>query len=163
MSDASAEPLVTAVLPAFAAANGIAPEEARRLETVVAGLVGYTLDNAYPDDDFGELEVTLEAEADVVHVIVHDWGLPLTSAGGMFGPLPESLAALGAERGLLLNLGSYGKRLTADVPTRSIGDPSRHHVEAAPRVAKPQRRSCRGSASTVSVSLRRSSRAFRSD
>ena len=141
VSDASAEPLVTALLPAFAAATGISPKDARRLETVVAGLVRFTLDNAYPDDDFGELEVTLETDADVVHVIVHDWGLPLTSAGGIFGPLPEPLAALepDAERVLLLNLGSYGKRLTADVPTRSSGegrDGSRHHIEAAPRVAK---------------------------
>ena len=46
VSDASAEPLVTALLPAFAAATGISPKDARRLETVVAGLVRFTLDNA---------------------------------------------------------------------------------------------------------------------
>jgi GNAT superfamily N-acetyltransferase len=141
VSDASAEPLVTALLPAFAAATGISPEDAQRLETVVAGLVRFALDNAYPDDDFGELEVTLEADADVVHLIVHDWGLPLTSAGAIWGPLPEPLAALepDAEKVLLLNLGSHGKRLTADVPTRSSGegrDGRRYHIEAAPRLAK---------------------------
>jgi N-acetylglutamate synthase-like GNAT family acetyltransferase len=141
VSDASAEPLVAALVPAFAAAAGISAEDARRLEAVVAGLVRFTLDNAYPDDDFGELEVTLEADAGVVHVLVHDWGLPLTSAGGMFGPLPEPLAALvpDAERVLLLNLGSVGKRLTADVPIRSGvegRDGSRYHIEAAPRVAE---------------------------
>jgi N-acetylglutamate synthase-like GNAT family acetyltransferase len=151
-SDASAEPLVAALVPAFAATAGISAEDARRLETVVAGLVRFTLDNAYPDDDFGELEVTLEADAGLVHVIVHDWGLPLTSAGGMFGPLPEPLAALApdAERVLLLNLGSVGKRLAADVPTSSSverRDGSRRHVEAAPRVAETRD----GSASSIEV------------
>jgi N-acetylglutamate synthase-like GNAT family acetyltransferase len=140
-SDASAEPLVAALVPAFAAAAGISAEDARRLETVVAALVRFTLDNAYPDDDFGELEVTLEADADLVHVFVRDWGLPLASAGGMFGPLPEPLAALApdAERLLLLNLGSVGKRLAADVPTSSTIEPrdgSRHQVEAVTRVAE---------------------------
>ena len=121
LSDASAAPLVLAVLPAFAAAAGISAEDARRLGTVVERLVRFTLDNAYPDDDFGEIEVTLEADADLVHVTVHDWGLPLTSAGGDFGPLPEPLAALApdARNVQLLNLGSDGKRLTADVPVRS--------------------------------------------
>ena len=71
-----------------------AAEDERRLEKVVAGLVDFTLDNAYPDDDLGEIQVKLEADADLVHVTVHDWGLPLLSAGGVFGPLPEPLAAI---------------------------------------------------------------------
>jgi N-acetylglutamate synthase-like GNAT family acetyltransferase/anti-sigma regulatory factor (Ser/Thr protein kinase) len=140
LSDASAEPLVLGLLPVFAAATGISAEDARQLHAVVAGLVSFTLDNAYPDDDFGEIEVTLEADADVVHVTVHDWGLPLTSAGGDFGPLPEPLDALltDAQNLQLLNLGSDGKRLTADVPARSSdGDryARRHHIEVAPRLA----------------------------
>jgi N-acetylglutamate synthase-like GNAT family acetyltransferase/anti-sigma regulatory factor (Ser/Thr protein kinase) len=141
LSDASAEPLVLVLLPAFAAATGISAEDERQLETVVAGLISFVLDNSYPDDDFGEIEVTLEADADLVHVTVHDWGLPLTSAGGDFGPLPEPLAALGpdAENIQLLNLGSDGKRVTADVraPSSSGGRyTKRHHIEAVAGLAK---------------------------
>lgn len=65
LSDASAQPLVLVLLPAFAAATGISAEDTRQLGTVVAGLVRFILDNAYPDDDFGEIEVTLEADPDV--------------------------------------------------------------------------------------------------
>ena len=140
VSDANAEPLVLALVRAFAASTGIPAEDERRLEAVVADLVSFTLENAYPDDDFGEIEVTLEAEADLAHVTVHDWGLPLTSAGGDFGQLPEPLAGLtpDAANVRLLNLGSDGKRLTADVAVRSSGaEPGRrHHIEAAPRAAK---------------------------
>ena len=136
LSDASASSLVLAFVSAFAEASGIRGDDARRLDTVVAGLVGFTLENAYPDDDLGEIEVSLEADADLVHVTVHDWGLPLMSAGGVFGPLPEPLARLepDAQRLQLLNLGSGGKRLVADVPAHSSGDgrPGRHHLEAAP-------------------------------
>lgn len=141
LSDASAEPLVLVLLPAFAAATGISAEDVQQLDTVVAGLVSFILDNSYPDDEFGEIEVTLEADADLVHVTVHDWGLPLTSAGGDFGPLPEPLAALAtdAQNIQLLNLGSDGKRLTADVPAPSSGVGRyvrRYHIEAAPRLAR---------------------------
>jgi N-acetylglutamate synthase-like GNAT family acetyltransferase len=107
------------------------------LATVVESLVGFTLDNAYPNDDLGEIEVTLEADNGFVRVVVHDWGLPLTSAGGDFGPLPEPLATLASEaRSLqLVNLGSGGKRLTAEVTVRARGDGhvARHHVAEAPR------------------------------
>jgi GNAT superfamily N-acetyltransferase/anti-sigma regulatory factor (Ser/Thr protein kinase) len=139
LSDASAPSLVQVLVPAFASAAGVSGEDERRLTAVVEGLVGFTLDNAYPDDDLGEIEVTLEAEADLVHVTVHDWGLPLTSAGGDLGPLPVPLAALApdAQDLRLLNLGSEGKRLTAKVSVRSSGEgrARRHHIEAAPRLA----------------------------
>jgi anti-sigma regulatory factor (Ser/Thr protein kinase)/N-acetylglutamate synthase-like GNAT family acetyltransferase len=140
LSDASAPAILLAVLSAFAAAARVSAEDVRRLASVVEGLVSFTLHSAYPDDDLGEIEVTLEADDNVVHVIVHDWGLPLTSAGGDFGPLPEPLAELASDaRNMrLLNLGADGKRLTADVSVRSSGDghASRHHVEAAPRRAQ---------------------------
>jgi N-acetylglutamate synthase-like GNAT family acetyltransferase len=140
LSDASAPSLVQALVPAFASAAGVSGEDEHRLSAIVEGLVGFTLDNAYPDDDLGEIEVTLEAEADLVHVTVHDWGVPLTSAGGDLGPLPEPLAALApdADDVRLLNLGSEGKRLAADVSVRSSGDghARRHHIEAAPRLAE---------------------------
>jgi N-acetylglutamate synthase-like GNAT family acetyltransferase/anti-sigma regulatory factor (Ser/Thr protein kinase) len=140
LSDASGPSLVLGLLPAFASAAGVRREDERRLGTVVEGLVRFTLDNAYPDDDLGELELTLEADADLVHVTVHDWGLPLSSAGGDFGPLPEPLAALApdAQDVRLLNLGSDGKRLTAAVPVQSTsgGNAARHHLEAAPRLAQ---------------------------
>ena len=135
LSDASASSLVLALVSAFAEASGIRADDAQPLNTVVAGLVGFTLDNAYPDDDLGEIEVSLEAEEDLVHVTVHDWGLPLMSAGGVFGPLPEPLAKLEppAQGVQLLNLGSGGKRLVADVPARSSGSeqPGRHHLDPA--------------------------------
>jgi hypothetical protein len=119
LSDGSARSLVLALLPAFATAAGIPAEDAQRLGTVVEGLVGFTRENAYPDDDLGEIEVTLEADADLIHVTVHDWGLPLTSAGGDFGALPEPLAALApnARNVRLLNLGSDGKRLRRRSPS----------------------------------------------
>ncbi len=140
LSDASAPSLVLALLPAFAAACGISAEDERRLGAVVEQLVSFTLDNAYPDDDLGEIEVTLESGGGSVQVVVQDWGLPLTSAGGDFGPLPKSLAALAADgrNVLLINLGSGGKRLTAEVSVRSSdeGWARRHHIEAAPRRAQ---------------------------
>jgi anti-sigma regulatory factor (Ser/Thr protein kinase)/GNAT superfamily N-acetyltransferase len=136
LSDASARSLVLALVPAFAAASGLGVEDAWRLEAVVSGVIDFTIDNAYPDDDLGEIQVTLEADADVVHVTVHDWGLPTLSAGGVFGPLPEPLAALAPQaRSLqLLNFASSGKRLVAEVAVRSSGDGAarRHHLEEAP-------------------------------
>jgi N-acetylglutamate synthase-like GNAT family acetyltransferase/anti-sigma regulatory factor (Ser/Thr protein kinase) len=140
LSDASASSLVAAALSAFAASAGIPADDARRLGTVVGGLLGFTLDNAYPDDDLGEIEVTLEAGDGFVDVAVHDWGVPLTSAGGDFGPLPDPLAALApdARNVELLNLGSEGKRIVAQVSVHSGGDGQarRHHIEAAPRRAQ---------------------------
>jgi GNAT superfamily N-acetyltransferase/anti-sigma regulatory factor (Ser/Thr protein kinase) len=136
LSDASASSLALALASAFAEASGILADDGERLSTVVAGFVGFTLDNAYPDSDLGEIEVSLEADADLVHITVHDWGLPLMSAGGVFGPLPEPLATLdaSARNVQLLNLGSGGKRLVADVPARSSGEarPGRPHLDAAP-------------------------------
>jgi anti-sigma regulatory factor (Ser/Thr protein kinase) len=168
LSDASASSLVAVVLPAFAASAGIPTDDARRLGKVVESLLSFTLDNAYPDDDLGEIEVTLEAGDGFVEVAVHDWGLPLTSAGGDFGPLPEPLAALAPEaRNVqLLNLGSAGKRLVAQVPVRSSGDgeASRHHIEAAHRRAQtgaetPDAIEVRGAtAETASRSLSSSTR-----
>ena len=134
--------MVLALMPEFAAAAGVSAEDERRLAAVVEGLVSFTLENAYPDDDLGDIEVTLEADADLIHVTVHDWGLPLTSAGGDFGPLPEPLAALvpDARNLRLLNLGSGGKRLVAEVSVRSSGEgpASRHHLEAASKPPQAQ-------------------------
>jgi anti-sigma regulatory factor (Ser/Thr protein kinase)/GNAT superfamily N-acetyltransferase len=140
LSDAGAPSLVLGLLPAFAAAVGIPSEDERRLSAVVEQLVTFTLDKAYPDDDLGEIEVALEVGDGSVQVVVHDWGLPLTSAGGEFGPLPEPLAALAPDvRNVqLINLGSDGKRLTAEVTVRTGADgpARRHHIEAAPRRAR---------------------------
>jgi GNAT superfamily N-acetyltransferase len=153
LSEASAPSLVAAVLPAFEASAGIRAEDARRLDAVVEGLLGFTLDNAYPDDALGEIEVTLEVGDGFIDVLVHDWGLPLTSAGDDFEPLPEALAALAhdARNVQLLNLGSDGKRLTARVTVHARGDgqSSGHHVEAAPRRAQTQT----GAADAIEVRL----------
>ena len=137
LSDENAPALVESLVPAFGAACGLTREEDRRLGAVMEGLVEFARDHAYPDDDLGEIEVTLEADEGLVRVLVHDWGLPLTSAGGDLGPLPEPLAALAAEApGLrLVNLGSEGKRLTAElrVGASGAGHAARHHVPDAPR------------------------------
>jgi GNAT superfamily N-acetyltransferase/anti-sigma regulatory factor (Ser/Thr protein kinase) len=142
LSDASASSLVEAVVASFAASAGIPADDAQRLGALLEGLLSFTLDNAYPGDDLGEVEVTLEAGDGFVEVAVHDWGQPLTSVGGEFGPLPEPLAALTSDaRNLqLLNLGSAGKRLSAQLDVRSGGDGQtrRHHIEAAPRQADPK-------------------------
>jgi N-acetylglutamate synthase-like GNAT family acetyltransferase len=136
-SDATATSLVGALLPAFASASGIGADDEGRLQTIVEGLVVFTLGNAYVDEDLGELELTLELGEGFVDVAVHDWGLPLTSAGGDLGPLPEPLAALAGDdvSVQLLNLGSDGKRLLARVPVSAVGDEDarRHHIDAAPR------------------------------
>jgi N-acetylglutamate synthase-like GNAT family acetyltransferase len=137
LSDTSAPSIVSAVLAGFAASAAIPSDDSRRLTAVVEGLVDFTLENAYPNDDLGEIEVTLEAVDGLVDVVVHDWGVPLTSAGGDFGPLPGALAALAphARDVQLLNLGSDGKRLTAKVPVRSDvrESASRHHIADAAR------------------------------
>jgi N-acetylglutamate synthase-like GNAT family acetyltransferase len=142
MSDASAPLLVLAVIPSFADAAGLPEEDARKLEALVEGLIGFTLDNAYRDGELGEVDVTLEAGEGVVHVTVHDWGHPLMSRGGAFGPLPEPLEAVAgwAQNVQLLNLGSNGKRLTAEVPvTADAGaEHAQHHTESAPRAAKSE-------------------------
>src|SRR6185436_5068050 len=137
MSDASAPSLVLAVLPSFSAAAGLLEDDGQKLRTVVEGLLGFALDNAYPDGEPGEVDVTLEAGEGLVQVTVHDWGRPLMSRGGAFGPLPERLAAVaGDARSVqLLNLGGGGKRLTAEVPvSSSTGAQVAHqHAEGAPR------------------------------
>ncbi len=139
LSDANASPLVQAMVPAFAAGAGLSAGDEERVRDVVAGLVAFTLEHAYPDDDLGEIEVTLEASDGCVHVCVHDWGLPLPSAGGELGPLPQPLAMLARDASnlQLLNLGAVGKRLTADVSARATSDGARaaRHVDAAPRLA----------------------------
>jgi len=94
LSDASASPLVSALLPAFVESAGIPVDDARRLSAVVQGFVSFTLENAYPDDDLGEIEVTLDANESFVEVAVHDWGLPLTSAtSGRPGTCSSSTSA----------------------------------------------------------------------
>jgi GNAT superfamily N-acetyltransferase len=140
MSDGSGSSLVLAVIPSFSAAAGLPEEDARKLGAVVEGLLGFTLENAYPDEELGEVEVILEADEGLVQVTVHDWGHPLMSRGGPFGPLPERLAAVTgeAQNVQLLNLGSHGKRLTAEVPVSSSAgaQAAHHHTESAPRAAK---------------------------
>src|SRR5262245_30514318 len=133
MSDASAPSLVLAVIPSFADAAGLPEEDARKLEAVVEALIGFTLDHAYQDGELGEVDVTLEAGESLGQVTVHDWGHPAMSRGGAFGPLPEGLDAVTgvAQNVQLLNLGSNGKRLTAELPvTAGAGaDHAQQHTE----------------------------------
>ena len=137
-SDASAPALVDSVVPAFGEAGGLSAGDTEALRALTEDLVRFTLEHAYPDQPWGEIEVTLEAADGLGHVDVHDWGLPLTSAGGDFGPLPPPLAALAerAEELRLINLGAEGKRLTARLrlPSATAASLS-HHSDAALRQA----------------------------
>jgi N-acetylglutamate synthase-like GNAT family acetyltransferase len=125
-SDAGATALVAGVIPPFATAAEISDSEVRRLRAVVEALLRFTIEHAYPDDPWGDIEVTLEANAGITSIDVHDWGLPLTSAGAEAGPLPAPLAALARETDdiRLINLGGDGKRLTAHLRTATTGDPA---------------------------------------
>ena len=139
-SDAGATALVAGVIAPFATAAGIPDTDARRLGAVVEALVQFTLDHAYPDDPWGEIEVTLEAGTGVTSIDVHDWGAPLTSAGGAAGPLPAPLASLAkdADDLRLINLGGDGKRLTAHVRTATahpVADPPPARQERVPHAA----------------------------
>jgi N-acetylglutamate synthase-like GNAT family acetyltransferase/anti-sigma regulatory factor (Ser/Thr protein kinase) len=136
-SDAGATALVGGVIAPFATAAGIPEGDSRRLRAVVEALVRFTLDHAYPDDPWGEIEVTLEAGAGMTSIDVHDWGLPLTSAGGAAGPLPGPLASLArdADDLRLINLGGEGKRLTAHVRTATARPVADRPPERRERVA----------------------------
>jgi N-acetylglutamate synthase-like GNAT family acetyltransferase len=125
-SDAGATALVAGVIPPFASAAGLSDTDRRRLGAVVEALVVFTLDHAYPNDPWGEIEVTLETGDGVTSVDVHDWGLPLISAGGELGPLPPQLASLTAdiEDLRLINLGGDGKRLTGQLRTATTTAPA---------------------------------------
>lgn len=141
LSDGSAPPVALALVPAFAAAAQLDADDARRLWTVVEGLLDFTLDNAYADDDLGEVELTLELADGLVHVTVHDWGLPLTSAGGDLGPLPEPLAALADDATVqLLNLGADGKRLSAQVSVSSATRGTQGTTTSTLRPSPPERK-----------------------
>jgi N-acetylglutamate synthase-like GNAT family acetyltransferase len=124
-SNADAAALVAGVIPPFAMAADVSDTEARRLGAVVEALVRFTLDHAYPDDPWGEIEVTLETAAGITSIDIHDWGRPLASAGGEAGPLPASLASLARDANdvRLINLGGDGKRLTAHLRTATAVHP----------------------------------------
>jgi N-acetylglutamate synthase-like GNAT family acetyltransferase len=124
-SDAGATALVAGVIPPFASAAGLSDSDARRLAAVVEALVSFTLHHAYPNDPWGEIEVTLEAGDGVTSIGVHDWGVPVTSAGGELGPLPSQLASLAADVDdlRLINLGGDGKRVTAHLRTATSTAP----------------------------------------
>jgi N-acetylglutamate synthase-like GNAT family acetyltransferase/anti-sigma regulatory factor (Ser/Thr protein kinase) len=135
-SDASALPLVDSIVLAFGETSGLSADDTQALRALTEGLVRFTLEHAYPDQPWGEVEVTLDAADGLGHVDVHDWGLPLTSAGGDLGPLPPPLAALAeeAEDLRLINLGAQGKRLTGRLRLPSATGPApSHHLDAAPR------------------------------
>jgi N-acetylglutamate synthase-like GNAT family acetyltransferase len=145
-SDAGATALVAGVIPPFASAAGLADTDARRLGGVVEALVRFTLDHAYPNDPWGEIEVTLEAGDGVTSIDVHDWGLPLTSAGGGLGPLPSGLESLAADVDdlRLINLGGDGKRVTAHLRTAAttapVADPPQPRHERVSHSAAANRR-----------------------
>jgi N-acetylglutamate synthase-like GNAT family acetyltransferase/anti-sigma regulatory factor (Ser/Thr protein kinase) len=107
--------ILAAVAERFAAATGIRDEDARALDDVVRDVVRFTLAHAYPADPTGEIEVSLDVAGDELRVDVHDWGLPLTAAGGELGPLPPELEAVArrVEDLRLINLGADGKRVSA--------------------------------------------------
>ena len=59
LSDASARSLVRALVAAFVAETDISADDARRLEMVVDGFVGFTLDQAYPGGALAQPDNTM--------------------------------------------------------------------------------------------------------
>jgi hypothetical protein len=116
------------LLPTFGTGAGLhAGRGAPDSETVVEGLVRFTLENAYPDERSRRDRGNARGRRRARPRRRARRGLPLTSAGGDFGPLPEPLANLASEarRLELVNLGSEGKRLVAEVAIRAGGERTR--------------------------------------
>lgn len=109
-SDANAGAIVRALVGSFAETAGAQPSAIPPLSDAVCGVLGFVAGAVYPDAP-GELELTLELEKRAVRVQVHDWGRPLTAAGGDFGAVPDRLAraAPGAVDLRIVNLGRGGK------------------------------------------------------
>jgi GNAT superfamily N-acetyltransferase len=106
-------PLVGSVVEHYAQGLEVPADEASGLVSLVADAVRFVLDNAYPGDPTGEVELTLDVVDGTVNVDVHDWGRPLAGATGT-DDLPPGLRAIAEQtEGLrLINLGADGKRLS---------------------------------------------------
>lgn len=109
-SDANAGAIVRALVGSFAETASAESSAIPPLSDAVCGVLGFVSGAVYPDAP-GELELTLELEKRAVRVQVHDWGRPLTAAGGDFGAVPDQLAhaAPGAVDLRIVNLGRGGK------------------------------------------------------
>jgi GNAT superfamily N-acetyltransferase len=131
--------LVEGLAERWCTALEVPPDESTRIVRLVGDVVRYTLEHAYPGDPSGQIELTLDLVGTDVRVDVHDWGLPLASAGGELGALPAGLAELAgrAEDLRLLNLGADGKRISFHVGVSHALDsgPEAHEFEAGRRAA----------------------------
>jgi anti-sigma regulatory factor (Ser/Thr protein kinase)/predicted N-acetyltransferase YhbS len=128
--DARLRPLVGAAGSEFARALGVSPSEATGLAGVLDEAVRFVAEHAYPGDDAGRIELTLEPDDDGVRVALHDWGRPLTSVEDPAAGPPELARLHAMVVGLrLINLGADGKRL-------SFVWRAAHTVRAAPGAAE---------------------------
>lgn len=105
--------LVDALVERYAAGVEVPTAERAELVALVGNAVRFVLENAYPGDPTGEIELTLDVSDGTIGIDVHDWGRPLAAAGGGAGALPPQLEPLCAcaDQVRLVNLGADGKRL----------------------------------------------------
>ena len=123
-SEARSLALVEVVTRQFGDGLGVPAAESESLASQVGELVRFTLEHAYPGDTDGHIQLTLDLVGRRIQVDVHDWGRPLTSAGGDIGTLPPELQAIaeGADDLRLINLGADGKRLILTTTLSQIVD-----------------------------------------
>lgn len=114
--------LVEEMAAGFARERGLADSDAARLVEVVGALGRWVLENAYPNEQTGELAVQLELAEGSVRILLEDWGEPLAAFGGGLGEVPEELASVEAatEDLRMVNLGRDGKRLSASVAAEGV-------------------------------------------
>jgi hypothetical protein len=141
-SEPSSLALVEGLADRWCDALEVPGDESERIAGLVGDAVRFTLGHAYPDDPSGQIELTLDLAGTDVRVDVHDWGLPLASAGGELGALPPGLAELAgrADDLRLVNLGADGKRISFHVAVSHAVDtgPEAHEFGATgtPAVAR---------------------------
>jgi hypothetical protein len=73
-SDGSAPALVDSIVLAFGETGGLSADDTQALRALTEGFVRFTLEHAYPDQPWEEIEVTLDAADGLGQVDVHDWG-----------------------------------------------------------------------------------------
>lgn len=114
--------LVEEMAAGFARERGLTGDDAARLVEVVGTLCRWVLENAYPNEQTGELAAQLELAEGSVRILLEDWGEPLAAFGGGLGEVPDGLAAVArvTDDLRLVNLGRDGKRLSASVAAAGV-------------------------------------------
>ncbi|MSO47116.1 MAG: hypothetical protein EXQ67_03405 [Thermoleophilia bacterium] len=111
--------IAEAVVTSFAYEAGIPAEGVERLQRALRCLVAFSVEQSYEGRGGGDVEISLELDAEGVALNVHDWGKPFRRAGGPGDPLPPGLeeAEAVAADVRLINLANEGKRLSLHIAT----------------------------------------------